>query len=851
MSDQHHNIGQMLDEGLLRAGYSVVTILKAGGNGAVLKATQISTGRDVAVKVLPNPPAGDQNLFDPKRAKRFRREIKVASHLNSQNLIPVIDYGVIEDQPYFVMPFIDGLPVDEYCFFQGLSLNERLKLFVKVLRAVERAHQAGVLHRDLKPSNILVDADGEPCILDFGLAKAIDGIRSIKEVGTISNPLNIVGTFPYVSPERILGPSLEDVRGDVYALGVVLFQMITRSMPIEVTGTASDVAKNITSQKPRKLRDSMVPGNWESDINPYEISSDLQAIVSTALEKKIDDRYQSTGAFADDIERHLQGRIVLARSEQRLIMARRVIRRFRVPIAAALIAIAVLTWSIIKVRGERNAARTAMAVALQDLDNTINNIDRELEFVAGGKKLRERILANAEDSIELLATYAAEDPSLESLGLALLERQGDLARSSGDAIKAESYYLRAAARQPHDPTARARLLRKTGNALDDGTEYFRSALAIARSETVTEDELARILIDTSRDDFLNGEHARAGERIDEALALLRTELNDDALLATALEWDGELQVKLGKLARSRRSLERSLKIRGQALKQDPTNLWLKRRHMISSTCLATYIAMSREFDRAIYHAESAIKTGELLHELDHSNPDYRKGLVSAKTRLARIHRQAGQLEQARSACKGSIELAKRFPYDAAVQRQLGFALEESRRILLKLDLPDEALEDAKLALSVRTSLANRRFDDAEYQTEAARSHQSVASCLQELDRHDDAFEHLREAVRINAKLLEKHPTVPDRIDRIAEAEINLAAWHIRRRTQRDDQLATVSLDSAEHALLSLEDPSPNRKRYLRLIEEARSVIAERKYDDPMPAELPRRPLLQARLHPPR
>ncbi len=810
-------------------GYSVTRIIRSGGNGAVLEGKQDSTGRAVAIKLLPASLLGTQAIFDDTRLKRFEREIKLVSKLQLPNIIQVIDHGVVDGQPYFVMPMIEGHRVDEHCFIHGLNLKDRLALFVKILHAVVRAHQTGVIHRDLKPSNIMVDNSGEPYILDFGLAKATESMADFGEEETISTPHSIMGTFAYLSPERALGNTSQDVRSDVYALGVVLFQMLTTSLPLKLSGVQSAMLQQIVHMEPQKLKEAIGAAQNPDAVPARDIDSDLQAIVSTAIAKDRNERYQSAGAFADDIERYLNGAIVLARSEQRLILARRVIRKYRFPIAAAVLAIIATTWSVAKVRHERDVARAATGVAYKGLDNVVNNLDEELECLAGGKRLREIVLADAEESLSELIEIAQSDPIFESLSTSLLERQGDLAAANGNREKAERFYMLAADQLQERPLDLARVLRMAGVAVLDGRTYFEEALRVVRTAPDNELELANILIDAGCNDFRIGNHIESAEKFDEALALIESKIDDEQLLAKALEWDGVLRLRMGQEARGQESLEKSIKIREEGLSENPTNVKLRRRHVFCCSSLGSHLSSIGKFDEAIALLTTAQESIEFLVRIDPSEPDFRKGHAAALTRLARVLREAEQYTQSLDVATASIEFAEQFSNDPLLQDLLAHAYLERGKILLALGKPEDALEDASAALAIRESLLARGPETTVNLSDYAEGHQPVAYYLEKLGRSDEALPHLTMSYELQRELFEKQPNVPERADYLASAEINIANWHIRRKSPDDDRLALARLDATESFLMARSTLTAKGKDCLRIIKKNRDIVERRKH----------------------
>ncbi|MBI3836126.1 MAG: serine/threonine protein kinase [Planctomycetes bacterium] len=297
-----------------------------GGQGIVYKALHRPTKRTVALKILL-----DGGLASESQRRRFAREVELIARLQHPNVVAVHDTGEIEGRPYVIMEFVDdGLPIDDFVQVHELSTRQVVKLFETVCRAVQAAHQNGVLHRDLKPSNLLVDGAGQPHVLDFGLAKdlTVDGRNE-----DLSITGQVVGTLPYMSPEQAAGQTESvDVRSDIYSLGVVLYQLLVDELPYPVDGDRSTVVQNILTVEPSLRKAISRRRIQDSDSRP-RIDDDLEKIVLKALAKEPGRRYQSVDALADDLRRYLVGDAVYAKSASRIYLLRKTARKFRIPIA--------------------------------------------------------------------------------------------------------------------------------------------------------------------------------------------------------------------------------------------------------------------------------------------------------------------------------------------------------------------------------------------------------------------------------------------------------------------------------------------------------------------------------------
>src|SRR5579872_6400536 len=248
--------------------YRIRALVGEGGMGAVYEAEQENPRRTVALKVIRSA------LAAPELRRRFAQESQVLGRLQHPGIARIYEAGAAETelgpQPYFAMELIRGAPLLEYARRRGLNTRQRVDLMVKVCEAADHAHQRGIIHRDLKPGNILVDETGQPKILDFGVARLTDSdANSTRQ----TNVGEVVGTLAYMSPEQILAdPQKLDARSDVYALGVLLYELLAGRLPYEVSTRLHEAARAIREQDPAPLR----------QLNRGD-RADLEIVISKAL----------------------------------------------------------------------------------------------------------------------------------------------------------------------------------------------------------------------------------------------------------------------------------------------------------------------------------------------------------------------------------------------------------------------------------------------------------------------------------------------------------------------------------------------------------------------------------------
>ena len=350
------------------ANYHVISRLDRGGMGEVFKAQQQNPKRTVALKVMLQ-----SGLASRESRARFEREAAAIALLSHPYIVPIYESGEADDGTlFYTMELVDGEPLERFVNNRQMATEGVLELFGKVCEGVHAAHQRGVIHRDLKPANVMVDARGNPRLLDFGLAKlSVDGGEELAE---LSRTGCVMGSLPYMAPEQTLGDSSEiDTRTDVYALGVILFKLLIGEFPYDVSGNQFGVAHRIRFAEPQRPRTAS-----------SRISTDLEAIMLKALEKEKPRRYQSAEALGADIGRYLAGAPIEARRATAMYQLRKLAyrhRRILLSVAAVvLVAAAVAGYSFQRVRAERRDALEAKDTA--EAAEAAAELDRQTALTA-------------------------------------------------------------------------------------------------------------------------------------------------------------------------------------------------------------------------------------------------------------------------------------------------------------------------------------------------------------------------------------------------------------------------------------------------------------------------------------
>lgn len=412
-----HSLGKVpADPGLPEAigEYRILGKLGVGGMGIVYEAVQETLQRTVALKVL------RAGVLSAQAERRFEYESEFLGRLQHPGIARIYDSGRAEtafgSQPYFAMELVIGESLTAHADRLELSARARIELLARVADAVQHAHQQGVVHRDLKPDNVLVDETGQPKILDFGIARAVDA--DLQRTTLETHVGQILGTLAYMSPEQAAGdPAAIDLRTDVYALGVLLYELLAGRLPLEVSDRGlAEAVRVIQEEQPRRL--STVHASLRGDVD---------TIVGTALAKEKERRYVSAAALAEDLRRFLRDEPIAARPASQLYVLGKFVRRNKVVVAATgAVLLSLVGGLLASVRfGMREAVRTEQVLQLSTLQDATELID-EAEGEALWPVHPERIpayrewLSKAAEQIELLEQNRARLEELRSF--AALER---------------------------------------------------------------------------------------------------------------------------------------------------------------------------------------------------------------------------------------------------------------------------------------------------------------------------------------------------------------------------------------------------------------------------------------------
>jgi len=460
--------------------YAIERPLGEGGFALVYEARQREpVTRDVALKIL-RPGMDSASVLG-----RFAAELQAQARMDHEHVARVFDAGTTaEGRPYLAMELVDGLPITRWCKTRALGLRARLELFVQACEAVQHAHQKGVIHRDIKPSNVLVaegGAHGRVKIIDFGIAKAIEGSLTEDSLRTLEGQL--VGTPEYMSPEQA-GREGEDLdtRTDVYSLGVLLYELVSGSRPFDFSGaTLLEIQRAIHGDEPprpsqRIARDRLggaVDGAWERGLR-----ADLDWVALRALEKDPARRYDAVAGLAADVQRFLDDEPVEASPPSRAYRAAKFVRRNRTAVVAAALVFASLAgglaWSLVE-RGRAVDARADAQARAEEFERVSRFQQQQLaghDAEAIGARIRSLVRDEAAEAFARRLGVEADDPAVEAELAALDEAlRGanftNVAMSTVDGTFLSALIEGIDGQFRDEPRIRARLLQGIALAQDD------------------------------------------------------------------------------------------------------------------------------------------------------------------------------------------------------------------------------------------------------------------------------------------------------------------------------------------------------------------------------------------------
>ena len=670
---QFFKIGEQIGD------YAVLREIGRGGMGVVYLAERIDRvfEQKVALKIIKRGMDTDAIL------KRFVTEREILASLDHPNIARILDGGTTDDSlPYFVLEYVEGLPVDEFCDAENLSLNERLRLFRKICDTVIYAHQNLVVHRDLKPSNILINEKGEPKLLDFGIARLLNaeptGETEFTETG------KRLLTPEYASPEQIAGTRIT-TQSDVYSLGVLLSKLI-ENRPLFFVLCPSKEKTEFSNRQRTKDKEQRT-------------KTELKAILQTALHEDLARRYSSVEQFSEDIRRYLEGLPVFARKDSFAYRTAKFVYRNQAAVFASvfmfLALVSATAFSIWQMR-KANAAQVRAEQRFTEVRKLANSVlfdyHDKIENLSGSTEIRRQMLKDSLAYLDSLSQESLNDNTLlNEIGAAYLkigDAQGKpFAANSGDSSgalesyrKAEQIFLDLTGKEPENREFQINLscafdgigkIQTRQFDVDASIESHRKSLEIRETfwnENPPDNNLRELLAETLMN-LGDATAVKAGLLLDkgdlqtaekltlESLELFRRVLplrravlakNQTAenlrRVSVVFQRIGFRLASLGEqkkdemlLREGLQNQREALKILETARKIEPDNIKLRRSYADELMIIAEVLVLLKDFDEARQNYLQVQKTFEQIAAEDPTNAEAKRDLVNLFDRWGRFY----------------------------------------------------------------------------------------------------------------------------------------------------------------------------------------------------------------------
>ncbi len=818
--------------------YRILEEIGRGGVGVVYLAAKESAGvrTRVAVKVLKRGMDTDDLL------RRFELERQLLAALDHPNIARLLDAGATDDgRPYFVMEHIKGRPLDRYCDEKRLSIRDRLELFKKVCDAVQFAHQNLVVHRDIKPGNILVTDNGDPKLVDFGIAKLLNPNLSPVEYEPTAAYVRLM-TPEYASPEQVRGDNIS-TSSDIYSLGVVLFELLTGKRPYRIPSRVLDEVRRIVCEEPPERPSTAVtrveaigtrspssaaasappsgpstaqstpsrvaaattivtgPSKRDNERLARKLTGDLDNIVLKALRKEPGRRYPSAEQFAQDIQRHIDGFPVTARPDTVSYRARKFVHRHRASVtAASLIAVALLLGlaGTTYYAREANLALAAETVQRENADRLAGDLREVLSTLAaevdtamqtrGSTEARQLLFGESKIRLEELETEYPADAALQFDLSIVRERLGDALGG----VRSGSSADRGAALEQYQVALRNR------EALLKNDPENQRLIASTASALIKVGDMLR---DTDATEGALTNYQRAESLMLSIPASERTHESARKLLAASLS-AGQTLDRMERNASAQTSYQAALVAADEALLSMPNDEASQRDRTVALVALGDLARRNGDLTESRRRFDAAIAQRRALAAASPEGPRQKRDLGVALYSLATTQIEAGDTDGAIKSLTEANDLAdaliREDPNDARFRRDSVIYRGKLAEIAYTVGNADDALRLQRETVDATVRLANESPDSASQLRTVNLQRNRLAAMLLEQNKPSEAITQLEMSERIAVSLRDRDP---------ANA------------TYQRDLCYTLSL--LARASLSQAEAAPNDAARTRALERAR------------------------------
>ncbi|MEZ6084780.1 MAG: tetratricopeptide repeat protein [Phycisphaerae bacterium] len=745
--------------------YDILSVLGHGGMGMVYEARQDNPQRIVAVKVI-RPGLATQRIM-----QRFEHEAQALGRLQHPGIAHIYEAGIAEveskselrsRQPFIAMELIRGQSLVAYARDKKLSTTARLTLLASVCDAVEHAHTQGVIHRDLKPSNILVDASGQPKILDFGIARLTNSDVQMTTMHT--NVGQLVGTLPYMSPEQVTTTSQTlDRRSDVYALGVILYEMLAGKLPHDLhSRSIPEAVQVIQNTEPSRL----------SSFSTV-FRGDVETIVSKALEKDPARRYQSAGELAADLRRHLTDQPITARPPSTFYQFQKFARRNKpavIGVAAVLVVLVagVITTSIGMVR-----ARSAQSLAQSRLEESelakreteaVNDFLNQILYAAdparyGGREMTVR--EALDEAAAHIDEFATDTPAIKATIYLAIGKTYDRV----GAYREATHHLKAAYE------LRNELFGPDDERTMECVSLYGQNLYLAGQDELGEELLTKSIEQLRKGDPPNYEHL--GRQLCSLGRIYKRSAKYDLAKPTlreSIEFHRKRGPDAGGLADSLMELGAVLSRdavydEAEALQREALDIQ-RRMHGSDSayvggtlSTLAVTLKRRNKLDEAEAMFREALANLSLNHGPEHPST------LTAMINLGGLLAERGEHKQAESIFREALPLMREAHGDDSFH--VGIACAKLADVLRRQDKLEEAEQFAREGVGI----FEQAMGEHPY---TARAKSELGSILFEMQRYEEAAPLYTQAAEIYHKTLgPTHPVYPDTLILLGETQQKL------------------------------------------------------------------------------